>query len=200
MRATTVFGWALLGALCCLTAYAGLKRPTQGPVVVAPSEVTISRDTGLRMWRGQPLTGEVQAFHSNGTLARIEPFVDGRRQGNMRTWFADGTLAYSAIHHRGRRNGVTTSWWDSGQMRSQTTYVDDQPHGIALSWYRTGEKLKRLNYAMGQPVGVQQGWRANGKLFSNFEYRGGRAYGLRNANLCVELEDEAIQFSLNDDS
>jgi hypothetical protein len=44
----------------------------------------------------------------------------------------------------------------------------------------------------GQPVGLQQGWRKNGKLYTNFEYRNGRAYGLRNANLCVELEDENL--------
>ncbi|MEO1574847.1 MAG: toxin-antitoxin system YwqK family antitoxin [Pseudomonadota bacterium] len=198
-RNVSVFGWASLGLLCCLTAFAGMRGSGAGPVVATPSQVTISPETGLRLWRGRPLTGEVQAFHDNGTLARVEPFVDGRREGRMRIWFPDGALAYSSIHRGGRRHGVTTSWWPNGRMRSQTTYVDDQPHGIAQSWYRGGERFKRLSYAMGQPVGVQQGWRTNGKLFSNFEYRDGRAYGLRNASLCVELEDENIMLSPYDD-
>ena len=68
--------------------------------------------------------------------------------------------------------------------------ADDAPDGAAWQWYRTGEPFKRLRYQLGAPVGLQQGWRRNGKLFSNFEIRNGRAFGLRNANLCMELDDE----------
>ena len=185
-------GWAVAALIATTTLLTGLNVPDRDSDVVMLRDLTIDRTTGLRLYRGQPFTGEARAYHGDDVLARAEQFVAGRRDGFLRMWFADGSLGFDATYVSGRREGLTRSWWDNGNRRSQTFFVNDKPHGVAWSWYASGETLKRYNYDMGRPDGLQQGWRLNGKLFSNFEYRNGRAYGLRNSNMCIGLEDEQL--------
>ena len=183
---------AIAVSLANLVYVLGYATPAAARAIVDASNVSIDRATGRRLYEGQPFTGEARAYHGDGSLAKVEQFVEGRRSGYLKVWFPNGQTAFESAYIDGRRQGQTTSWWSNGNKRSETYFVDDQPDGIAWSWYRTGEKYKRYSYAAGVPVGLQQGWRQNGKLFSNFEYRNGRAYGLRNSNLCVELEDEEL--------
>ena len=186
---------ALLWLPCllpCLFAGIGWTAAEYFPQIADLSDISIDPETGDRMYRGRPFTGEARRYGANGTLVRAEQFTDGRRNGHLKMWFASGVPAYEAMYAAGRREGTATSWWSNGRKRSTTHFVDDRAEGIAWSWYRSGEKFKRHNYSRGQPAGLQQGWRRNGTLFSNFEIRNGRAYGLRNSNLCVGLEDEQI--------
>jgi len=187
----------IVSTLSVMTAvgFAALAFSSSKPRIVDLTEISIDKTTGLRMYEGQPYSGEARLYLVDGTLTRAEQFKEGRRHGFLRMWFPDGSPSFDSSYEAGKRDGTTISWWDNGNLRSRTHYVGDQPDGVAWSWYRTGEKFKRYHYEAGQPVGIQQGWRRNGKLFSNFEYRGGRAYGLRNSNLCVELEDELVAYS-----
>jgi len=167
----------------------------QVAVVVDIAELTINSRTGDREYDNKPFTGEARSYFADGRLERAEQYVAGRRHGYLRMWHENSQPAFESNYRAGRREGSTTSWWSNGNTRTRTEYLDDKPHGVAWSWYRGGEKFKRYNYVAGEPAGLQQGWRTNGKLFSNFEYRNGRTYGLRNANLCVELEDEDFVFN-----
>ncbi len=187
--------WALIAVVASIAAL----PPTDSEVEPTASafvdlaDLSIDRETGDRVFAGEPFTGEARRYAQDGALLQAEQFIGGRRNGYLKMWFPSGLQAFDALYRAGRRNGLATSWWSNGNKRSQTNYVNDQPDGVAWSWYRTGEVFKRYSYAAGQPVGLQQAWRRNGKLFSNFEYRNGRTYGLRNSNLCVGLENE--QFS-----
>lgn len=177
-----------LGASCALL-FAALALASGRPVVDAKT-LSIDRATGLRIYEGKPFTGTAVRRYADRRTASLAEFKDGRRHGMLRRWFANGQLGFLSRYRNGRREGKTRSWWRDGTRRSLYRYVNDLPDGLAWQWYRSGEPFQRLRYDLGQPVGLQKGWRRNGKLFSNFEIRHGRAYGLRNSNLCVELEDE----------
>lgn len=156
------------------------------------SEIVIDRATGNRTHNGVAFSGIAFQRYPNGQPKAQEEFLKGRRHGTLKKWFANGHMAFSSRYKSGRREGVTESWWSNGNKRSKTRYVDDRPDGEVWSWYRGGEDFKKYNYVAGVPVGLQQAWRSNGKLYSNFEIRNGRAYGLRNSNMCVELDNEEI--------
>lgn len=162
------------------------------PAIASLSDITIDPLSGDRIYNGQSFTGEARQYDESGTLMRAEQFVNGRRSGHFKMWFRSSLPAFESVYVNGRREGLAKSWWSNGKQRSETWFVNDMPHGVARSWYSSGEKYKRYQYDLGAPTGLQQAWRKNGKLFSNFEYRNGRSYGLRNSNLCVELEDEKI--------
>ncbi len=156
------------------------------------SEIVVDRATGNRTHNGAPFSGIAFQLHPNGQPKAQEEFLKGRRHGTLKKWFANGRMAFSSSYKSGRREGVTESWWSNGNKRSKTQYVNDRPDGEAWRWYRGGEDFKKYNYVAGVPVGLQRAWRLNGKLFSNFEIRNGRAYGLRNSNMCVELDNEEM--------
>ena len=187
---------ALAATLLLLIVVALVATTYAMPRVVDVREISIDSATGLRLYKGQPLSGTAHTYYPDASLEKAEQFVDGRRHGFLRMWFENGTPAFEAHYENGKRNGVTTSWWNNGNPRSRTTFVDDKPDGEALSWYASGEKFKRYNYSLGRPSGLQQGWRKNGKLFANFEYRDGRTYGLKNSKMCMELNNEELVSSL----
>lgn len=183
----------VLTLLVSTMGYAYLSKPNESAELrVDLAEIKISSSSGIREHQGAPFSGLAVAHFEDGQLASEHSFLAGRRHGQLRKWFSNGQLAFESNYLLGRREGLTQSWWRNGNRRSTTHYLNDKPDGKNWRWYQTGEKFKKLSYVAGIPVGLQQGWRKNGKLFSNFEYRNGRTYGLRNSNLCVELEDEEI--------
>lgn len=183
----------VVSVLIALLGYGYLiKANTATELRVDLRDIKINPSTGNREHQGAPFSGLAVVHFEDGRLASEQSFTSGRRDGQLRKWFSSGQLAFESHYRLGRREGLTQSWWRNGNRRSTTQYLNDKPDGENWRWYQTGEKFKRLSYAAGIPVGLQQGWRRNGKLFSNFEYRNGRTYGLRNSNLCVELDDEEI--------
>lgn len=169
--------------------------PTHAPVQViqvAESEITLDAASGLRLYQGQPFSGEALEFYPSGQMAKKESFKQGLRDGLLQQWFYNGTLAFDSRYLAGQLSGLTQSWWSNGNLRSTTPYVDGKVHGVSLQWYATGELFKKMNYMQGQELGLQQAWRRNGKLYSNYEYKEGRVYGLKRANMCVGLEDEEL--------
>jgi len=159
--------------------------------VIDRAELSVDQTLGLRVYKGQPFTGEARIYKQQ-QLVSSEYFVDGKRHGLYIKYFANGQVSYQAVFKDGLRHGEATSWWQNGNLMSKTPYTEGKMHGFAYQWYKTGEKFKLYHYENGETSGLQQAWRKNGELFSNFEYRNGRIFGLHKADLCVELEDENI--------
>ena len=160
--------------------------------VIDRSELSIDQSLGLRVFQGEPFTGEAIKRDAAGAISSTEQFKDGKRDGVTRKYFPNGQLNYEAYFADGKREGLSRSWWSNGNLRSETLFQNGLEEGVSWSWYQTGEKFKRYNFDNGQPSGLQQAWRKNGKLYSNYEYRNGRTYGLNRADLCVGIEDEQI--------
>lgn len=166
---------------------------------VDKKQIVISKTSGLRLFQGQPYTGEVASYYPSGQLAKLSDFKQGLRDGNLKQWFSNGQLSFHSTYKSGVLEGETKSWWSNGMLRSVTGYQNGKVHGVVRQWYATGEKFKKLHYEFGKETGLQQAWRQNGKLYSNYEYVNGRVYGLKRANMCVELNDEKLLPSNNAD-
>ena len=166
-----------------------------GLLIADKSEVSINRQTGLRMYQDKVFTGEARQYHSNGFIATAEQFLNGKRHGFWRTWASSGLQSLDAAYQNNRLEGTKRTWWDNGQLRSKNEYVDGVMQGLSSMWYRSGALFKRMNYVDGIEYGLQQAWRENGKLYANYEARNGRIFGLKKANLCYGLEDEIVTLS-----
>lgn len=159
------------------------------------SALTISKVNGLRMFHGEPFSGEAIKIYSSGGLASSEYFQQGKRSGILKKWFPNGVLSFESHYLNGKLHGETKSWWKNGNLRSHGFYVNGKTEGKSNAWYSTGEKFKQMNYTAGKEVGIQKAWRKTGELFSNYEYVNGRIFGLKRANMCYGLEDEKISDS-----
>ncbi len=182
----------LLCILCCIFSCSGLAQIQLGDKPVAANEITIAMNTGVRMYRGLPFTGEAVTYYASGQIAKLEQFEAGRRDGFLRQWYENKVLAFDSHYVAGRLEGQTTSWWKNGNLRSVSPYVEGRVTGESKQWYVTGELFKKMHYIDGQEVGLQQAWRQNGKLYSNYHYINGRVFGLKRSNMCVGLEDEKV--------
>ena len=159
---------------------------------VNKKDIVISKKTGLRLYHGEPYTGEVVVYHASGKLAKLSNYNLGLRHGYLKQWFPNGVLSFSAEYVEGIPNGITQSWWENGNLRSMSTFVDGKANGESKQRYVTGELFKKMHYENGIEIGLQQAWRQNGKLFTNYEYVNGRIFGLKRSNMCVELKDEKL--------
>lgn len=160
--------------------------------LVNKKDIVISNTTGLRLFKGEPYSGDVVVYYPSGKLAKRSSYKLGLRHGFLKQWFTNGVLSFSAEYIEGVLNGITQSWWNNGNTRSISPFLNGKVHGYTSQWYATGEKFKKMHYKQGKEVGLQQAWRRNGKLYSNYEYVNGRIFGLKRANMCVELESEQI--------
>ncbi len=160
--------------------------------LVNKKEITISKKTGLRLYKGKPYSGNVAVYYPSGRLSKLSTYVLGLRHGLLKQWFSNGVLSFSAQHAKGILNGDSKSWWRNGNKRSISPFLNGKVHGDTMQWYATGEVFKKMHYEFGKEVGLQQAWRRNGKLYSNYEYVNGRIFGLKRSNMCLELKDEKI--------
>ena len=140
---------------------------------------------------GAPFTGTL-VRHEDGVPVERSGYADGLRHGPTERFYADGTMATSATYREGRRDGTVRTWWADGTPRSEASYRDGVAHGTAREWYASGAPYKELRLVDGREEGLQRAWRENGALYANYHARDGRTYGLKRANLCYELDDEAL--------
>ena len=160
--------------------------------LVNQKDIVLSTTSGLRLYKGEPYTGNVVSYYPSGQLAKLSSYQSGLRHGLLKQWFKHGELGFSAEYQAGILHGISQSWWGNGNKRSITLFEHGKINGDSFQWYSSGEIFKKMHYEKGKEVGLQQAWRRNGKLFSNYEYVNGRIFGLKRANMCVELEDENV--------
>ena len=71
-------------------------------VVGGPTSTSTSRESHVR-------NGEFRTWHSNGQLAEVRRYVDGREDGLQQSWTSDGVLYLNYEVRNGRRYGLINS-------------------------------------------------------------------------------------------
>ena len=138
-------------------------------------------------------SGYAMKYYNNGKVAEKIAFRNGKREGLTQRWYPEGMLSFQGTYVQNRRHGSIQSWWKDGTLRSIANYVDGVPHGVQKQWYQSGALFKEIHLDQGKESGLQRAWRENGKLYANYEAKNGRIFGLKRANLCFDLDDEAVQ-------
>lgn len=167
-------------------------------VEVNKESLTLIATEGIYYYQDSPFSGYAVQFYPNDSLAEKISFVEGKKEGLYQKWYPSGILSFESNYKSGRRDGITKTWWKGGGLRSESHHTMGVVHGNQKQWYKSGQLFKSINIVEGKEEGLQQAWRENGKIYNNYEAKNGRIFGLKRANLCFELEDEVVQFSIND--
>ena len=81
------------------------------------NEVTIPNDTMAFFKKDmKPVTGVVINKHVNNELKCKQVFVNGLRDGELKSWWRNGQLREVTNYKNGIRNGLSTRWFSSGQL------------------------------------------------------------------------------------
>ncbi len=156
--------------------------------------LTLLVTKGIYVNHNVPFTGKAFTTYSNGQMASVTTFENGKKHGTDQKWFRDGTLSYEAFYDQGKKDSINRTWWKNGNLRSESQFKQGVADGAQWQWYKSGSKFKKRQLANGREEGIQQSWRENGKLYNNYEAKNGRIFGLKRASLCYELDNEEVQY------
>jgi len=175
-----IFIFILGGFIACSQE---VKNDFSSSLVVPKNEVLLIPANGLVYCQNKPFSGISVTFYDNDIKAESIQYANGKKHGFYQKWSQDGTLSFEAPYIHDKQHGTVKTWWKNGQLRSEGQYENGLTHGKQRQWYKSGAKFKERNIVNGQEQGLQKAWRENGRIF-----------GLKRANLCYELQDEAIQY------
>ncbi|MGV6831571.1 MAG: toxin-antitoxin system YwqK family antitoxin [bacterium] len=162
-------------------------------MVVNQEELVLKQLEGKWYCDDKAYSGVAVTYHSNGALHSSITYSNGKKHGEYQKWYPDGILQKEAFYQENKLNGFVYTWWSNGQLNSESHYKKGVRDGIQKRWYSNGQLSRKMTIVDGKEEGMQQAWLENGKIYVNYEARNGRSFGLKKANLCYELEEEAIK-------
>lgn len=125
------------------------------------------------------IVGEWKEWESNGTVAKIETYVDGRRK-----------VPYSERHDSGEKYchghylyakanvDVSKNWWDGiVEIGIDDDTQEKLKHGLWTYWYRNGGKMTEGEFDAGKPIGLHVWWYENGQQKAQGEFAEGQQTG-----------------------
>ena len=100
---------------------------------------------GTFKYKGEPYSGKVVAFHSNGKIKTLRSFKDGKYEGLWTEWYENGTRKFQGNRVENKGDGITRWWYKNGQIKKQCTYFQDLEDGVIVNWHENGV-LKQIRY------------------------------------------------------
>lgn len=158
--------------------------------------LSLHQEEGLMYYQGLLFSGSSYQYYTDTIPATFSAYYRGKRHGLYQKWFPNGNMSYEVTYKHGKMEGTAKSWWSDGTLRSETPFKNGLSEGIQLQYYRSGALFKKRSLKVGKEDGLQQAWRENGKIYNNYEAKNGRIFGLKRANLCYEISDEEVQYSI----
>ncbi|MFC6268124.1 toxin-antitoxin system YwqK family antitoxin [Frigoriflavimonas asaccharolytica] len=163
-------------------------------LMVAKSDLVLQPIGDYTYYRKELFTGKSVLRYENLHNAEIATFRDGRKEGLYQKFFGNGKISYEANYKDGNLDGIAKSWWGNGNLRSESFYRNEVVEGEQKQYYQSGKIFKVMNFTNGLQDGMQKAWRENGKIYNNYQAKNGRIFGLKRATLCLQLEDEKVQY------
>jgi len=167
--------------------------PVIPPVGIMADDPKLKLVNGNWYYADTLFSGHVHAFHSNGTMQRMQSYFNGKEEGLLMTWFPDGQKESERYFAKGEKEGVHKGWWENGQQRFEYQFSNGQYENDFREWSVNGTLAKHIEYKNGKEV-RGKAWRENGKVYMSFEVRGSRRYGMMNAKPCYTLRTEKGEY------
>jgi len=101
-----------------------LAKPVEQ--IYLDTEVDIDQiDQFARDQDGVPITGTIQTFYSNGRLAWVTQWVEGKLHGVTRGYYENRRLKEETTWVGGKLHGPARWYDDKGTLRRETVYEND---------------------------------------------------------------------------
>jgi len=95
-------------------------------------------------------------YTAYGGKYAVEPYRNGRLEGERREWYPNGQLRRVTTFRNGTREGLAATWDMSGGKMSEGVYAEGRKQGVWRSWYGADGALDSGVYDHGIRVGY---WR-----------------------------------------
>ncbi len=92
--------------------------------------------------------GTFKYFHSNGNLAEMGEFVNGKKQGLWLSYHANGMMQDSAMYENGNMTGTGLKWHSNGYLYDSSVFKADGS-GVSVSWFDNGVPASAGIYSAG---------------------------------------------------
>jgi antitoxin component YwqK of YwqJK toxin-antitoxin module len=81
-------------------------------------EDDLDYDEDVSLYEGKPFTGTLRAYHSDGSIRKEAPYLDGFAEGLCKEWHFNGLLRREWSVSRGAIDGKECVWHANGNARS----------------------------------------------------------------------------------
>jgi antitoxin component YwqK of YwqJK toxin-antitoxin module len=111
---------------------------------VSLDDLVIDDEDGRYLYGDKPFTGIAYLASPSGSVREEVRFVEGRKEGFVKTWFPGGQQASEESVLGGRRHGRTREWHPNGELKHDGMYE----FGIctrATEWDDTGRVVRVYN-------------------------------------------------------
>ena len=89
-------------------------------------------------WRWGDKDGTWTYYHSNGSLAIEEHYLNGQLEGGRKEYDEHGNLLLQAHYVQGQLNGLYIKYWPNGQKAVETNMAHGQPNGVYTTFHQDG--------------------------------------------------------------
>lgn len=62
-------------------------------------------------------------------------YVNGKLNGEYKTWYSNGNLHTQAFYIHGKLDGIYKKWHENGELYKEASYIDGKLHIIYKMWY-----------------------------------------------------------------
>jgi antitoxin component YwqK of YwqJK toxin-antitoxin module len=123
------------------------------------------------------LEGHDQEYFDNGVMSRDGHEVNGRYQGEVKSWYYNGLLHFVNNYEGGKRNGASTEYTSDGFLLSVTQYVDGNKEGDFNSYYNNGQLSASSHFTKDNENGARKEYNKDGKLVLETTFVNGKNIG-----------------------
>ena len=137
------------GDYCLVKTY----HRTNGNLKSEERYVIASKGSGRSSYRKD---GIFKEYHGNGTLAKEEGFVGGKREGINRSYDRKtGKLIEEVTISNGYKNGLLKEYYADGTIKKEVSYVDGKEEGMRKDYTDKGVLSQTQEFKNARPDGAK---------------------------------------------
>lgn len=96
---------------------------------------------------------EHNTFHRNNQLLRREFYLNGKLEGESKSWRENGQLSEHQFYLNGKLEGERKYWHVNGHICMKIFYRNGKLDGECRSWYENGSFCARGFHRNGESIG-----------------------------------------------
>ncbi|MBM3184372.1 MAG: hypothetical protein FJZ64_03610 [Chlamydiae bacterium] len=89
---------------------------------------------------------ERRYLYENGQLKTLEPYKEGKLNGEVRLYWPNGVLKRLSEFRKGSRHGKDQMWSENGTLLDEGSYEHGKPVGIHRRFTEKGELIEEAIY------------------------------------------------------
>jgi uncharacterized protein len=124
-----------------------------------------------------PFTGKAVDTYKSGSKKSEENFVNGMKEGLLKTWFENGKQESQKSYKANKLEGTVMAWYENGTVERKVEFSNDKKHGSFQTFHENGKPKELGQFVNGEKNGVYKSWFENGQIESEVTFVNGKENG-----------------------